>query len=398
MRHCFNRALAVLAGLSAVAGGTPDALAAPLRLNELQYIGTHNSYHVAPDAAVFEVMRRTNYRESEFWTAARLAPALSYTHAPIAEQLELGLRVFEFDLHDDPDGVRFVAPGFLRALTPEARRALAPVDPAGELSRPGLKVFHAADTDVRSRCLRFVACLQSIRAWSDAHPDHEPIIIQLETKEGVKPPLADAYRPVGSPPFGEAAFARLHAEILSVFPEERLVRPAEVRGDFDSVNAAVRAVGWPPVDRLRGRIIFLLLDAPEKQDEYAAFARRAGGALLFVSRSPEDPETGWLIRPEPDVAAIAAFVDQGFLVYTRADADGLETRTGDRSRCRRAVESGAQMIATDRPTPDPRHSDYEVSFDGAYVRPRASATAAGACEAIRPSRESGHRGAGPQPR
>jgi hypothetical protein len=49
-----------------------------------------------------------------------------------------------------------------------------------------------------------------------------------------------------------------------------------------------------------------------------------------------------------------------------------------------------EVIATDRPTPDSRHSDYEVSFDGAYVRPRASATPACAIVAAHRSSQPTH--------
>ena len=46
---------------------------------------------------------------------------------------------------------------------------------AAELAKPGFKVMHIPDFDFRSTCTRFVACLQTVKAWSDAHPDHIPI-------------------------------------------------------------------------------------------------------------------------------------------------------------------------------------------------------------------------------
>ncbi len=344
------------------------ASAGGVRLNDLQFVGTHNSYHIAPDRALLNKMDETGYAESPAWPASRLTAALDYTHDPLEVQLDAGIRVFELDVHDDPAGGRFSNPGFFKALSPGEVGRLTPVDPMGDLQKPGLKVFHAADTDVRSHCLRFARCLETIRAWSQANPGHLPIIVQIETKEGAKPPVANAYGPVGSLPFEDEAWARLHAEIEAVFPPAQLLRPAEVQGTYASVNAAVRARGWPAIDSLRGRIIFLLLDDPNKQDQYARYTASSVPPLLFVSRAENDPGTGWLIRPKPKAKKIKALVRQGFLVYTRADANREEGNLGKAERRQEAFQSGAQMVATDYPRPDPRFGSYAVRFPTGFVR------------------------------
>lgn len=341
---------------------------APVRLSDLQFIGTHNSYHIAPDQAVFDRMKETGYRESARWTGAALEEALSFTHPPIRQQLDLGLRMFEFDLHDDPAGGRFADPGFLKALTPEIAASLAPIDPTGALQQPGLKVFHTADTDVRSQCLRFVQCLEDIRDWSAAHPGHMPIFIQLESKEGRKPILAGAYEPAEAAPFTDASWQRLHDEILSVFSPEQIFTPKDLRGEHTSVNAAVRAEGWPGAETLAGKVIFLLLDDPGPQTAYVELTENSLEPLLFVSRDAEDPHTGWLIRSTPRREQIRPLVEAGFLVYTRADAGSAEARRNDASRAREAIASGAQLISTDYPVPREEIGPYAVSFGGAYVR------------------------------
>lgn len=344
---------------TAPAGNAPDAV----RLNDLQFIGVHNAYHIEPDHAVFAAMRANDYRESAAWPAERLTRALAYTHAPLDVQLDRGVRVLELDLHDDPDGGRFAQPGALAFSGSPLAQAPAPVDPDGDLNRPGLKVFHAADIDVRSRCLRFTRCLETIRDWSRAHPGHLPIFIQLETKEGSRPAIGGRYTPTASAPFGQASWRRLHAEIRAVFNEGDLLLPRDVQGRFSSVNAAVRAVGWPTLASSRGRIVFLLLDDDAKQDAYAAFAGEAGETpLLFVARDEHDPLTAWLIRPSPKTGDIERLVRSGFLVYTRADAHTEQARRTDYRRARRAFASGAQLIATDFPVPDERYGPYQVAF------------------------------------
>lgn len=373
-RIVFAAAVLTIAGC--VQAQTGAGLDAP-RVSDLQWIGTHNSYHIAPDRDVLELMLATDYRESPQWPASRLAPALAYTHAPIADQLDMGIRLLELDVRDDPLTGRFARPGLLDALPDGAAARLAAIDSAGDLSKPGLKTFHAADTDVRSHCLLFRACLETIRDWSRRHPGHLPIFIQLETKEGAKPPLANAYRPAPETPFGENAWSRLHEEIGEVFRPEDILFPAEVKGRFANINEAVRRQGWPPVASLRGRVVFMLLDDPDKQDAYVDFTRSGREPLLFVSRTPGDPETGWLIRPNPRSRDIPALTKAGFLVYTRADADGAERRSGDTARREAAFASGAQLISTDAPYPG---GGYRVSFGDRFVRCSPMAQRHDGCE------------------
>lgn len=350
---------------------------AQVRLNDLQYVGTHNSYHVAPDGSEFDLMLRSGYRQSENWPAAKLVQALAYTHPPLETQLEMGLRVFELDVHDDPQGGRYADPGILKALKAASGAQAPALDPEEALREPGMKVFHANDIDVRSRCLRFVECLRIIRNWSQNHPGHLPVFVEIETKAGYNPPLANAYVPVEMPRFDHAAWDRLQTEILSVFTPGELLRPEDVQGSYPSLNAAVRAEGWPKLSVARGRIVFLLLDDPPVQNAYVSYIAAGHAPVLFPSRSADDPLTAWIERPKPDVREISRLVAQGFLVYTRADANLREPLQGDMSRAKRAFASGAQLIATDVPVPEERFGAYQVSFDGRHVRCNPVRKAAG---------------------
>jgi len=53
-------------------------------------------------------------------------------------------------------------------------------------------------------------------------------------------------------------------------------------------------------------------------------------------------------------------VDKGFIVRTRADADGREVEAEDYRRSRAAIESGAQIVSTDYLVPDLSISEYQV--------------------------------------
>ncbi|MGO4780819.1 Ca2+-dependent phosphoinositide-specific phospholipase C, partial [Lysobacter sp. 2RAB21] len=87
-----------------------------------------------------------------------------------------------------------------------------PAPVAAQMAQPGFKVMHLADIDFRSQCMVFVQCLQQIRAWSQNHREHAPILILINAKDGKSGPGAVA--PLA---FDGKAFDALDAEIRSVF-------------------------------------------------------------------------------------------------------------------------------------------------------------------------------------
>ena len=79
-----------------------------LRLSEVQVIGTHNSYHLAP---LPEVMRIISL------TGKGVADAIDYTHLPLDRQYtEQGIRQIELDLYADPQGGLYSKPIGKQAL------------------------------------------------------------------------------------------------------------------------------------------------------------------------------------------------------------------------------------------------------------------------------------------
>lgn len=107
-----------------------------LHLNEAQFKGTHNSYHVRP--AVFT------------------SPAWLFDMPTLTDQLNRdGVRAFELDLHWN--GERF-------------------------------QVYHWPD-DPNSTCAYVTDCVGELRRWSSAHPRHAPIFVFFDLKydEGADP-------------------------------------------------------------------------------------------------------------------------------------------------------------------------------------------------------------------
>jgi hypothetical protein len=303
------------------------AATVPVHMNEIQVLGSHNSYHAGVPPKLLDVIRAFD---------AKSAESLDYSHPPLTEQLEdQGARQLELDVYADPDGGLYAERHGLALIGQPTASGLP------ELDRPGFKVLHAADLDFDSRCLTFVACLDEVRAWSQAHPTHLPVLIMVEAKYTPSPDPAHLGF-VDPPDFDRATFAALDDEIRSVFHDDELVVPADVTRD-----------GWPTLADARGTVWFAL-----DNDDLAPVY---GGDILFTAGN----HFAKLNDPLHD--EIASALHDGLIVRTRADADTVQARTNDGSMRDAALVSGAQYISTDYLVADPRFPDYVVSLPGGAV-------------------------------
>lgn len=261
-----------------------------LRLNQIQVVGTHNSFHVAPPPG------------------PALTAGRDITQASLSVQLErLAVRQIELDVH------------------------------AGR--GPGLAVFHA-DGDEGTTCPTLVACLREVRAWSVGRPGHLPVFVLIEPKhspgaqvdpaqveaevravfgperlitpddvQGDAPTLAQAVRERGWPVLGQA-----RGKVMVILNDGPLTRAGYTSGETS----------------LRGRAMFVYSEPTSP--------------LAAVMSRPD-------ARVEGD--QIDSLVRAGYLVRTRADDAGVEARANDASRADAAMASGAQLVSTDFPTPAP---------------------------------------------
>src|SRR6187455_704952 len=138
-----------------------------LKMNQTQVIGSHNSYKIGIEKVLMDMILSESPE----------AIALDYTHIPITEQLDLGLRGLEIDVVHDPEGGRFAHPKGLEML--KAQGVEAKPYNTEAMKDPGFKVLHVPDIDFRSHCQTFKVCLSDIRAWSKSHSNHLPIIITI---------------------------------------------------------------------------------------------------------------------------------------------------------------------------------------------------------------------------
>ncbi len=323
-----------------------------MRLNYVQVLGTHNSYHIEPRPAILAALEGFD---------PQVAASVEYTHRPLDEQFGLlGIRQVELDVFADPAGGLFAVP-----LGPILVQGFPdPIKPS--LLAPGLKVLHVQDVDFETTCLTFVSCLQTLKAWSDGNPGHLPLMVLVEAKDdpiNIGPPLPWAV-PV---PFGAEALDEIDASIRSVFPDDRLITPDDVRGDRATLEQAVLKDGWPTLNESRGQLLFAFDNTDGKRDLYITGHPSLEGRVMFTSSPPGSPESAFVKVNQPlgNEAFISELVAAGYIVRTRADADTVEARFGLTARRDAALASGAQFVSTDYPEPDPDFSTgYFVEIAG----------------------------------
>ena len=322
---------------------------ANIRLNDLQLVGTAESYKQAPSPAMMSLIRMGSKKDAE---------ALDFGQAPLSAQLDVGARALQFDIANDPKGGLFKKPAGA-SMAGE----LLDADYVAAMSRPGFKVIHVLDVDFRSSCISLKDCLTEVAAWSRAHKAHMPIVIALRTNDA-RTPMPGATRPL---PFDAAAFAALDKEILSVFAPGEIITPDMVQGKYASLREAVTQQQWPTLRAARGKIILVMDDCADKVALYTGAGAKLGGRPLFVTADENSPLASFITIEDPvkDGARIEAAVKAGFIVRTRADDQTREARSGDVARREKAFASGAQIISTNFLQPDKRIGDYQVSMTNA---------------------------------
>ncbi|KAF4119372.1 hypothetical protein GMORB2_4891 [Geosmithia morbida] len=288
-------------------------------MNQIQVVGSHNSYHIESDLEERDAQQKLLKNTVNYW----------YSHTQLDLQLgEQQMRNLEIDVLADPKGGNYAEP-LVRSMS----GLPYPTDPAWK--EPGVKVLHVPGADVHTQCVTLISCLGIIKSWMDAHPLAVPIPIMMELK------VADAE--LGSRPYawdrdGGALLDELDDEIRSVFGEDQLLTPDSLRQTGRTLEQSVLERGWPDLDSARGRIFFLMDNGPDHVYRHAY--KKGRPSLQGRLNSPTSDEENANIRKQ--VAA-------NYWVRTRADEPmgtiiGKNCSTEQREA---AFRSGAQIVSTD---------------------------------------------------
>jgi len=286
----------------------PSAAVDALGLQQVQVIGTHNSYHVRKQAA------------------AGRASAWNYSHAPLDVQLDRGVRSFELDLH---------------------------------WKNGEFEVFHVPLVDEGTTCRRLFDALATVRKWSDAHPRHVPISFLFELKqEG--PGLDKRIKEVDA-----ASLNQLDDLLKAAFEPARRISPDDVRAGAATLREAVEKQGWPKLAASRGKVFFILHDDGAQRDLYTRDHPSLAGRAMFVRSSPDRDDAAALVMDNPRDEDIGRLAKAGYLIRTRADADLRGDLAAKVARRDAALASGAHILSTDFPHGEPQaETGYVFEFSG----------------------------------
>ena len=379
---------ALLATATPVMAQESPALSPDLKLNEIQVLGTHNSYAMPVDKRLLAIVDPILGRmmsdigtrmpasmaalfKEEHPNDVKMSEGLSYEHPDLKTQLDEGMRSLEIDVNPDPKGGNFLDPAGYRVLREKGVTDLLPFDKTG-LDAPGYKVLHMPDIDFRSHCPTFKLCLTQVREWSDAHPGHIPLFLVVEAKVSDIPIFPN---PTHTVPFTPALFDDLDQEIVSVLGRERLITPADVRGAHATLNEAIRAGAWPTLKSARGKIVILMITATGEAATrgYLEGHPSLKGRMAFVRAEPGQDHAAFLMFDNALVRAddIKTYVRQGYIVRTRSDIETYEAKINDMTRANAAFASGAQVVSTDFEHPGNAYgTPYVVKLPGGGVARR----------------------------
>ncbi len=302
-----------------------------LPINQFQLLGSHNSYKRPFDPDLYQFIQSKD---------AKRAADLNYAHATITEQLNTGLRQLEIDIVKDPKGGKFNEPAAEKwinktLLTPEEER---------ELNQPGFKVMHIPDIDFLSHCILFETCLKQLKLWSDQNPNHFPVFVLMNIKESQTRLLKG--EPVLT--FEQNDWREIDL-VLNRVLKDKLFTPEHLIAGFNTVQQAIKNRGWPLLNDLKGKIVFIYDGNPKQVARYRSSLRADALPAMFASYSPKHPDAAIFIRNDPikNAKEINKLTQAGFIVRTRSDAKPIDCETKNRQKANAAISSGAQIISTD---------------------------------------------------
>lgn len=332
----------------------PDSI----RLNDVRFLASHNSYKKKPDPKVLKFLKHFKKQLS-----GEMDPIqLDYGHELLSVQMDqYGVRGFELDVNYDPKGGQFKkrrVNAFIPGLKQRSKDSL--------LAKPGYKLLHIADVDYESNYTTFVQALTEIREWSLSNRAHTPLFINIEIKKANPGDYSKALRFLG---FKKAikvdslALVLLDTEIRDVFNgTDCLYTPTNFRQGSETVKQQLEANGWPALNASLGKIFFIL--DGDVNGIYLRSLDRGDDRPMFLYGDPEAPSTAFVIQNDPigrerEIAQLSV----RYMVRTRSDAGTLEIRSNDKSRWESALRSNAQIISTDYYRPDYSLGNLFVQFN-----------------------------------
>jgi len=325
-------------------------------INQIRIIASHNSYKKKPHPKVLRFLKKFQDKLGD----QNNPDFIDYGHLPFSEQFDnYGIRGIELDVNYDPKGGQYKRRRVNLFLFGQRQRLKG-----NALKKPGFKILHISDVDFETNYLTLKSALEALKSWSDLHPDHFPIYINLEAKGSHPADESKALKRLGFKkciPFDRRAFLDLEQEISATLSPDQIFKPSDFKKSYSSLQGRVVAEGWPLLEEVRGKFIFIL--EGNNKHLYRTFER----PLFFQYGNQSDANTVFLLRNNP-IASEREIreLNSEFIVRTRSDAGSVESRSNNYDTWNAALRSGAQIISTDYYKADERWSSYKIGFKNGF--------------------------------
>jgi hypothetical protein len=330
-------------------GQYPDSI----QLNDIRFIASHNSYKKKPDPKVIHFLNRFKKRLGEELDPKRM----DFGHLSLTEQFDqYEVRGIELDVYYDPKGGKYRKRRVNLFNTGKKQRVKDAV-----MKQPGFKLLHIADIDYETNYLTFKQALKEIRLWSDSHVGHTPLFINIEPKEENPGDYSSFLRFLGfkkAAKFDSTAYSCLENEIFSTLNRTSLFTPSDLQGSYSSVSERLDQQGWPLLNEVLGKIIFVVDD-----DGKGQYKESKRNPLMFVYGEPSDSTTAFVKRNDPvGKEQEISLLTEKYIVRTRTDVETIHARENDYSMFYSALASQAQIISTDYYKPDEGISSFQINL------------------------------------
>lgn len=268
-----------------------------LKLNDIQYLASHNSY------------KKKGLSLGHFFvglgSSKEEAQAMNYENKQITEQLNEGIRSFEFDVRKRNDS---------------------------------FMLTHVPLVDNSSVAPNFRLALEEIKLFSDYHPNHLPIIVLLEIKDDwmmLDPSLDD---------IGPSDLFELDQLISDTLGDD-LITPSSLREETLSLQASIQLHGWPRLYDTLGKVM-VVIHAGSFVDQYVSLDPSFETLHMFPSVYSDQTELPYaviVIENNPLSEMIPTYIQNNFIVRTRIDTELANDATVRLT----GIQSGAQILTSD---------------------------------------------------
>ncbi|WP_035804692.1 phosphatidylinositol-specific phospholipase C domain-containing protein [Kitasatospora mediocidica] len=235
-----------------------------------------------------------------------------------------------------------------------------------------------ADLYTGSRSQDLDSCLDDLRVWLTAHPDHPPVMVKLEMKAGFD-------QTIGMGPAALDGYIAQHLGSLVYKPADLLRKPDG--SSYPDLDTAAKAGNWPTRDALAGKVIIEAIPGTVEEanpfdhlwtdTEYAQYLRglaaagTIGNAEIFPSvlgaqagdprtRYPDATLRPWFVVFDGDAATYlsssdTAWYDRSHYLVVTTDAQNVAPAIDDtnptvdqaRARVAQLAAAHASFVSSD---------------------------------------------------